>query len=327
MLKKMIWLDYIRAIACCMVVLLHTAAEYVLKSEGINWIFANIIDSFTRICVPLFFMISGYIFFSEKSVKIKNFIKIITALIFYSIIAFIAAIIFHLISPNIPINLNFLSQPSFYHLWYFYPLIAIYLLSALIQIRNISFVKSLSIFIILFTFFNPKINDYTQLFFNFEIKNYFYIDGEFFFFVLYSLLGASFRNFQPKKTFPYFYLTIYILCSLFIAYLTYLTSHNKTWPFYSYSTPLVFLAAFSLFSFIKTKELELKQNKFITIISKNSLGIYGIHAFILYAISYFTHFYKYSVFIFLPIIFLIVLISSLIFSLILKKIDKKGYIT
>ena len=324
--KKILWLDYVRAIACCMVVLLHTAAEYVLKSEGVNWNFANLVDSFTRVCVPLFFMISGYLFFSEKSVKIKNFIKIITALLFYSTIAFFAAITFHIIQPNIPIDFKILSQPSFYHLWYFYPLIAIYLLSAIIQIRNIKFITSLTIFIIFFILFNPKINNYTQLF-NFRIDNYFYIQGDFLFFVLYGLLGASFRNFQPKKTLPYLYLTTYILCSLFIAYLTYLTSHNKTWPFYSYSTPLVFLAAFSLFSFIKTKELELKENSFITIISKNSLGIYGIHAFILYAISYFTHFYKYSVFIFLPIIFLVVLTSSLIFSLILKKIDKKGYIT
>ena len=67
MLNKILWLDYVRAIACCMVVLLHTAAEYVLKSEGVNWNFANLVDSFTRVCVPLFFMISGYLFFRKKA--------------------------------------------------------------------------------------------------------------------------------------------------------------------------------------------------------------------------------------------------------------------
>ncbi|MFX4994063.1 acyltransferase family protein, partial [Acinetobacter baumannii] len=76
--------------ACCMVILLHTAAEYVLKSNNTDWLIANVVDSFTRVCVPLFFMISGYLFFSNKTVKIKNFIKILTALTFYSFIAFIA---------------------------------------------------------------------------------------------------------------------------------------------------------------------------------------------------------------------------------------------
>lgn len=66
-MKKILWLDYTRAIGCCMVVLLHTASEFILKSTSIiNWEVANIIDSFTRVCVPLFFMISGYLF-SEKA--------------------------------------------------------------------------------------------------------------------------------------------------------------------------------------------------------------------------------------------------------------------
>lgn len=163
-----------------MVVLLHTAAEYVLKSEGVNWNFANLVDSFTRVCVPLFFMISGYLFFYEKTVKFKNFIKIFSALVFYSFIAFLAALFFKIINPVKPFSFTFFSQPSFYHLWYFYPLIAIYLLSAIIQIRNIKFITSLTIFIIFFILFNPKINNYTQLF-NFRIDNYFYIQGDFLF--------------------------------------------------------------------------------------------------------------------------------------------------
>lgn len=140
-----------------MVVLLHTAAEYVLKSEGVNWNFANLVDSFTRVCVPLFFMISGYLFFSEKSVKIKNFIKIITALLFYSTIAFFAAITFHIIQPNIPIDFKILSQPSFYHLWYFYPLLSLYLLSSLIKIRDLDFKKYflIIIFFLLFSTLKP----------------------------------------------------------------------------------------------------------------------------------------------------------------------------
>ncbi len=54
MQNKIIWLENLRAIACIMVVVLHTAAIYVLKSDGLYWEIGNIFDSFVRICVPIF---------------------------------------------------------------------------------------------------------------------------------------------------------------------------------------------------------------------------------------------------------------------------------
>lgn len=324
--SKIVWLDYVRAIACCMVILLHTVAEYVLKSNNINWSLANIIDSFTRVCVPLFFMISGYLFFSKKIVKLKNFIKVITALTFYSIIALIATICFHFIQPNFPLIFSFFEKPSFYHLWYFYPLIAIYLLSLLVSFREIPFRTSTIVFLIFFTFFNPQVNIYFETIFNFKVHNYFFIDGDFFYYVLYGLLGASFHSYNNIKKKDIF-LIIYIISSLIISVLTYKTSANKLFPFYGYTTPLVFISAYSFFAYFKTAETTIKQNKYISLISKNSLGIYGIHAFILYGISYSTKFYMHSAFIFIPLVFIITLLTSLIFSLLIKKIDKNNYVS
>ncbi|MFA3213379.1 acyltransferase family protein [Acinetobacter baumannii] len=178
--SKIIWLDYVRAIACCMVILLHTAAEYVLKSNNTDWLIANVVDSFTRVCVPLFFMISGYLFFSNKTVKIKNFIKILTALTFYSFIAFIATILFHYLQPSSPLTFYFFEKPSFYHLWYFYPLIAIYLLSLIIKIRDVSFNITLSIFLIFFILFNPQIKNYFNFFLALILKIIFLLKEIFF---------------------------------------------------------------------------------------------------------------------------------------------------
>ena len=67
--QREIWLDFLRAIACILVVLLHTSAPYLYKIQTIpmrSWHVGNYVDSFTRISVPLFFMISGYLFFGEK---------------------------------------------------------------------------------------------------------------------------------------------------------------------------------------------------------------------------------------------------------------------
>lgn len=74
MKERIIWLDNIRASACILVVILHTVSMYVIKFDknGIEWHTANIIDSISRICVPLFFMISGFIFMRKKEVKIKT---------------------------------------------------------------------------------------------------------------------------------------------------------------------------------------------------------------------------------------------------------------
>ena len=133
--NKIIWLDDIRAIACIMVVVLHTAAIYILKADGFYWEVANIIDSFTRICVPLFFMISGYLFFFEKQVKFKNFIRLLIPLFFYSIIGLVFSVLAFKYGYVSKFNYHFLSEPIFYHLWYFYPLLLIYAISYFIKVR------------------------------------------------------------------------------------------------------------------------------------------------------------------------------------------------
>jgi len=56
--------DTLRTIAALMVVLVHVVADYVnlaMKSDNFNlsfWV-SNIVDSFCRICLPIFVMISG----------------------------------------------------------------------------------------------------------------------------------------------------------------------------------------------------------------------------------------------------------------------------
>ncbi|WP_409449168.1 acyltransferase family protein [Acinetobacter baumannii] len=152
------------------------------------------------------------------------------------------------------------------------------------------------------------------------------MEGDFFYYVLYGLLGASFHSFK-SSTKKLNYLIIYIISSLIISYLTFKTSSNKLFPFYNYATPLVFISAFSFFSYFKSLENNIKENNFISLISKNSLGIYGIHAFLLYGISYITKFYLYSSIIFIPLIFLITLLASLFFSQLIKLIDKHNYIS
>mgnify|MGYP000245061257 CR=1 FL=1 len=66
--KRIVFLDYLRAIACFMVILVHVCEAFYFNLDGISfssnadrwWI--SFIDSFLRPCVPLFIMASAGLF-------------------------------------------------------------------------------------------------------------------------------------------------------------------------------------------------------------------------------------------------------------------------
>lgn len=68
MQSKISWIDNLRGIACLMVVMIHTTTWYVTNAHSIspvNWDVANILNSASRVSVPLFFMISGFLFLAS----------------------------------------------------------------------------------------------------------------------------------------------------------------------------------------------------------------------------------------------------------------------
>lgn len=333
MKEKMIWLEYLRAIACIMVIVIHVTSEFILKGDlGVNWNIANIFDSFSRVSVPIFFMISGYLFFNTKKVSQKNYIKVITALLFYSSIAIITKFALSLYSPTLaeklPLHYNLLAEPSIYHLWYFYPLIIIYMIANLVKVRDINFLQGLGIITLLFTFFNPKINDLLSLFTTFKFTNYFFVQGETIYFVLYAILGGLFYQLKNLNTsYGKISFFIYLFSSMLVAILTYYSKGNRAFLFYEYTGILVFLASLCIFASFYLCQTILKPSKLISLIARHSLAIYGIHAFIVSGLSVLTKFYNYQFIAVFPVIFLIVLICSLFCSIIIKKIDSKGYIS
>ncbi|ENX32300.1 hypothetical protein F889_03619 [Acinetobacter colistiniresistens] len=324
--NKLVWLDDIRAIACIMVVVLHTAAIYILKSDGVYWEIANLVDSFTRICVPLFFMISGYLFFSEKQIKIKNFVRIIIPLVFYSVVGFVFVALAFKFGFVPKINYYFFSEPIFYHLWYFYPLLLIYAISYFIKVRltGLTKINLFSFVFLIFVFCNPEVNEIIKYFFDFKYNNYFFIKGEFFYFLSYALIGALMQGIKFSKTHGNFFIFLYFLLSLIIAYMT---SQKHDTVFYSFTGPLVCFSAISFFIFFKSREcLNFKGSKYLMHISKFSLGIYGIHAFVLLVVEKIFNIKTVNPIWGIAIFSVMVLALSLIYSFLLKKFDKNGYV-
>ena len=63
--EKFYNLDILKSIAVTLVIMIHVVSgELDLFGKGIsmkNWMTANILDTLSRMCVPLFVMVSGYL--------------------------------------------------------------------------------------------------------------------------------------------------------------------------------------------------------------------------------------------------------------------------
>lgn len=173
-----------------MVVMIHTTTWYVTNAHSISpesWDLANVLNSASRVSVPLFFMISGYLFFGERSAQTRHFLRIGLCLIFYSLVALLYISLFT--SINIELSLkNLLQKPVFYHLWFFFAIIVIYLVSPIIQVRNISGKMLLILMVIIGIIANPntvpqKIDGVEWLPINL------YINGDTVYYILYGMLG------------------------------------------------------------------------------------------------------------------------------------------
>lgn len=331
--KRIIWLDNIRAIACVLVITLHVSAFYLYqfgKVEMLTWDIANIVNSATRSCVPLFFMISGYIFMRNKSMKVKNISKIITSLVFYSAISILYLILFKPVNISWTSLLEYLRKPAFYHLWFFYTILICYLFFALISVKNVSVTYALIFATIIFIFFNSRTASFTFLFFGFNYSGISVITSNVPFFIIYSALGAIIGCAETNKVSNKWFVIAFILLTLAISSLTrLLTIKNNlfTSDFYANESFVVMWASVCLFILIKNiKDGIPVFGRATKYIASSALPVYGFHALILDYINSEGLRMK-NILLDLPLTILSVFILSLAIGVLITKIDKKGFIS
>lgn len=333
--QRCLWLDYIRSIATILVVLLHTAASYLYQMNQINissWLAGNYVDSFTRISVPLFFMISGFLFFRDKTPKLKNFIRIIAALFFYSFISLLYIKLYQDV-PVAKLIKGILFKPVYYHLWFFYSIIIIYMLSMFITIRNVNSRHVFILFIICFIAINPRLTNLTSLL-GYTYSSRMQLDGTIIYFLIYGVFGAilgSVRSTSFTFKASKIGLVLYVLTSILVGYETYIVSvyaGKFRGIFYDYSGPLVAIGAISVFFYIKEHHEKLRfLRKPVNVISQNSLAIFGVHAPILDYI-YSSGYRNYNnPLVDIPLTFAIVFLVSLIIGMFIKHFDKTNMVT
>lgn len=282
--NRLDWIDNLRAVACIMVVMIHATTYYVATGVSvgvINWSAANLLNSASRVCVPLFFMISGFLFFGEKSARKKHFLRITLCVLFYSLISLIYIGLFTRIGfwPSLR---GLLLKPVFYHLWFFYAIIVIYLLSPLITVKPVAAGYLAAVVVILGVIANPNMVSLSWQGVHLLPVNL-YVVGDTFYYVLYALMGRAIGMLDTQRRgVSGGAALLFIACVSAIALSTHhqtLLNGNFADTFYVYCGPLVFVAALSLF--VWCKNCLTSSLPGLRLIAENSLAIYGFHAVII----------------------------------------------
>ncbi|HBL4691370.1 acyltransferase [Citrobacter sedlakii] len=288
MQPKIFWIDNLRGIACLMVVMIHTTTWYITNAHSVspaNWDLANILNSASRVSVPLFFMISGYLFFGERSAQKRHFVRIALCLLFYSGVALAYITLFTSINAELSLK-NLLQKPVFYHLWFFFAIAVIYLVSPLIQVKNVSGKMLLVLMVVTGIVANPntvpqKIGGVEWLPINL------YINGDTFYYILYGMLGRAIGMMETqKRALSWLSAVVFIVA---VGVISRGTLHELQWrgnfadTWYLYCGPMVFICAIALLTLVKNT-LNGGTLPGLGLISRHSLGIYGFHALIIHAL-------------------------------------------
>lgn len=291
-------LDVLRVIAAFMVVVLHVSGSYVMENiESPNMYFTvgNFFDSITRICVPIFVMLSGsfildnpknreYEVFYKKTIK-----KIILPTLLWSLIYCIYSILLEIFKGIIGLDANYLTPflnwakgEPFYHLWYMYMIVGLYLVTPFIIIikDEIGDEKTLKLGWILILV-GVIVSNTSKLFWPIKFSIY----------LGYFILGYSLRKYyiyNYRKPLKYILGTIISGLSVFlitelIVRMDWLSEENKLY-FYGNLTPFVIIGSICIFiAFINMQNIKI--HTVIERFCKHSFNIYIIHAGILNVID------------------------------------------
>jgi surface polysaccharide O-acyltransferase-like enzyme len=300
---RIYYIDAIKVAAIFAVVLIHTFANTLYSSSSDEMLFAhaNLLDSLSRFCVPVFFMASGAVLLS-RDYDISQFYKrrlfrIIPVLIFWSLIYLIVRIVVKGEEIGVLQSIMmFFDGQIYYHLWFLYVIVTLYLLSPFMRrlIISMNGVEAKILFALWFTLAIavPHIEVVFELKFGFAYRELGAYSG-------YFMLGYYLSRIEFKR--PIFFLFLFLFSSSAIFYLTGYFSLQKGEffaAFYDYATPLVFLQAVTMFAIFKSFETA-KPLEYAAKLSPLVLGVYLIHPLILEQLNFIDDLTLKAVFVFI----------------------------
>lgn len=294
-ISRLVWIDYIRVVATLSVILLHSSALLLPQYNHVpqaHWLIADIYQSSVRMCVPLFFMISGYLLLEkEEPLDVffkKRLDKVIIPLLSWSIIYVFWQSYQGVFKMSWQSFFNLSISPVHRHLWFMYSILGIYLVIPILKIFIRNATKSLLYYyIFLWLFISsivPLIERFSGAVNSVHLSSVSGFSG-------YLILGLLLGKLNiTRKMFMVSGIS-YLLSLIFTSMATYqltVKSHGIfSEDFCGWLTPNVITSSISTFIMIKFLALNLKilSHKNVLIIVKSissaSLGIYLVHIMIL----------------------------------------------
>ena len=140
-MKRDYSLDFLRIVACILVIVIHVANVYCrayTNIDSVNYIGAIIFNTIARVSVPIFFMISGALLIKPSEFNIKKYLQRIWRLLFALIAWNFIYFLFN--KYYLENDLNFYDsfiesfvEPTKRHLWFMYAIIGIYIILPFVQ--------------------------------------------------------------------------------------------------------------------------------------------------------------------------------------------------
>ena len=335
--KRIQYMDSLRAMAILGVLLLHAATPYVVLYDEINeidWQIGIIYNALSRWCVPIFLMISGALLLGRKEEPLGVFFKkrankILLPFIAWSVIYYAWAT--YMWSPGYSLKeffIMFFNNQVYYHLWYFYALIGIYLLVPIFNIFvNHASRQMIGYVIVLWLLFYGGFRYYSYLVSN-EFTLFFPL-SEYIGFFLLGYYIAAIEIAQKWRIGIYVLGMVGAIETVFRTNVLTEEQGQFTSYAFSYTSPNVIAMSVALFVFVKywvnrkVARGTYETSGIIKLIGQTSFGVYLIHAMILDKVR--PYFFEgnelfFKPFIAIPMQVFIILVLSTIIVWIIQKI-------
>lgn len=270
--KRSLHFDLLRILACLMVVFMHSP----IPKTNWNGIVLSGLSYITSPCIGIFFMLSGALLINEKrAIEFntfyflkKRFIKIASPIVFFYLLAYV-------------LNKIDVDNDEKYILWFMYVLSGLYLLTPIL-IQWFSSAKKNEVELYLFIWFISLLYPYLKTFYDINDSDnswIYYFHG----YVGYFLLGAYLNKWTLSSLHFLLFLFFFIIFSVLLPFFNIILKLNLDfYSCFSYLSSSVMLQCIAWWFIIKKISYFINVPiSSISIISKNTFGIYLIHIIVM----------------------------------------------
>lgn len=291
MKNRILYFDVLRILATFCIIMIHVSGLYVTSEYGgVDFAFGAVLNSFARVGVPIFIMISGANMLNErKKIETKSFLKkyalnIATILIFWTVVYTVMYCIFVPLLTEKTISLISVIEafhPRRFHFWFLYMIVGLYMLTPILKLfvnrENKTKILYLIGVLVIFAFVpqslslfdNEYINIVVELFDSFKIPMGY---------LAYYLIGWYLSQFElEKRTNKVF--TILGVISVAGTIVTTIFYHEKTSIDSNMQLTVLFASVwvFVLFKDIFKRQEKEKMCRVSEKLSRLTFGAYLIH--------------------------------------------------